>query len=93
MDKRRAIYRRYGEDILAKLKAHPVLPARLQERLLQNLSFATATANICSFVARRAKNCKQPKAASLCIEPKVRSNRLLQQAQETNIFYGKYGKK
>jgi hypothetical protein len=33
-----------------------------------------------SFVARRAKNCKQPKAASLCIEPAVRTNRVLQQA-------------
>jgi ribosomal protein S18 acetylase RimI-like enzyme len=43
---------------------------------LQNFSFATATSKKCSFVGRRPKNCK-----SLCIEPKVRSNRLLQQAQ------------
>jgi uncharacterized pyridoxamine 5'-phosphate oxidase family protein len=43
---------------------------------LQNFSFATASAEKRSFAARRAKNCK-----SLCIEPKVRSNRLLQQAQ------------
>jgi (R,R)-butanediol dehydrogenase/meso-butanediol dehydrogenase/diacetyl reductase/L-iditol 2-dehydrogenase len=42
---------------------------------LQNFSFATATDKKRSFVARWAKNCK-----SLCIEPKVRSNRLLQQA-------------
>ncbi|MDR2478975.1 MAG: hypothetical protein LBD48_06660, partial [Treponema sp.] len=39
-------------------------------RLLQNFSFATATAEKCSFAARRAKNCK-----GLC-----KSNRLLQQA-------------
>jgi hypothetical protein len=42
-----------------------------QLRLLQNFSFATATVKKRSFVARRAKNCK-----NLC-----KSNRLLQQAQ------------
>jgi hypothetical protein len=45
-------------------------------RLLQNFSFATATAEKRSFVARRAKNCK-----SLC-----KSNRLLQQARVTMEF-------
>jgi dihydrofolate reductase len=49
---------------------------------LQNFSFATASAEKRMFCrtlvrARRAKNCK-----SLCIEPKVRTNRVLQQAQE-----------
>ncbi|MDR2478957.1 MAG: hypothetical protein LBD48_06570, partial [Treponema sp.] len=40
--------------------------------LLQNFSFATATAEKRSFTARRAKNCK-----SLC-----KTNRVLQQALE-----------
>jgi hypothetical protein len=45
--------------------------------LLQNFSFATATAEKCSFVARRAKNCK-----GLC-----KTNRVLQQARYIIVLY------